>query len=142
MLGVERGDRAPDPGAVLQHGAGWPAAGTDRRIGLPVGCRGTGLKNLGRIGIGLGLMLMALAGLQHTLGPIENTPLLRPVVSALAHDPLLAVVGAAALTWACHSSIAIVLLVSSFAATHVVDPAGALALVLGANLGGHTATAG
>jgi phosphate:Na+ symporter len=93
-------------------------------------------KNLGRIGIGLGLMLMALAGLLHTLGPIENTPLLRPVVSALAHDPLLAVFVAAALTWACHSSIAIVLLVSSFTATHVVDPTGALALVLGANLGG------
>jgi phosphate:Na+ symporter len=93
-------------------------------------------KNIGRIGIGLGLMLMALAGLVHTLGPIENTPLLRPVVAALARDPLLAVFVAAAVTWACHSSIAIVLLVASFAATHVVDPTGALALVLGANLGG------
>src|SRR3984893_11655391 len=93
-------------------------------------------KNIGRIGIGLGLMLMALAGLQHTLRPIENTPLLRPVVGALAGEPLLAAFIAAALTWACHSSIAIVLLVASFAATHVVDPAGALALVLGANLGG------
>jgi phosphate:Na+ symporter len=93
-------------------------------------------KNIGRIGIGLGLMLMALAGLLHTLGPIENTPLLRPVVGALARDPLLAAFVAAALTWACHSSIAIVLLVASFAATHVVDPTGALALVLGANLGG------
>lgn len=93
-------------------------------------------KNIGRIGIGLGLMLMALAGLLHTLGPIENTPLLRPVVGALARDPLLAALVAAALTWACHSSVAIVLLVASFAATHVVDPTGALALVLGANLGG------
>src|ERR1035438_4779532 len=36
-------------------------------------------KNLGRVGIGLGLMLMALAGLLHTLGPVENTPLLRPI---------------------------------------------------------------
>ncbi len=93
-------------------------------------------KNIGRIGIGLGLMLMALAGLVHTLGPIENTPLLRPVVGALARDPLLAAFVAAAVTWACHSSIAIVLLVASFAATHVVDPTGALAFVLGANLGG------
>jgi phosphate:Na+ symporter len=93
-------------------------------------------KNIGRIGIGLGLMLMALAGLVHTLAPIQDTPLLRPVVGALARDPLLAVFFAAALTWACHSSIAIVLLVVSFAATHVVDPTGALALVLGANLGG------
>ena len=93
-------------------------------------------KNIGRIVIGLGLMLMALAGLVHTLGPIENTPLLRPVASALAADPVLAVIVAAALTWACHSSIAIVLLIASFAATNVVDPTGALALVLGANLGG------
>jgi phosphate:Na+ symporter len=93
-------------------------------------------KNIGRIGIGLGLMLMALAGLLHTLGAIENTPLLRPIVGALAREPLLAVLAAAALTWACHSSIAIVLLVASFAATHVVDATGALALVLGANLGG------
>ena len=92
-------------------------------------------KNVGRIGIGLGLMLMALAGLMHTLGPIENAPLLQPVMGAVAHDRLLAAVVAAALTWACHSSIAIVLLVASFAATHVVDPIGALALVLGANLG-------
>jgi phosphate:Na+ symporter len=93
-------------------------------------------KNLGRIAIGLGLMLMALSGLIHTLGPIENTPLLRPIVTSLAGDPVLAVIIAAALTWACHSSIAIVLLVASFAATNVVDPAGAVALVLGANLGG------
>lgn len=93
-------------------------------------------KNIGRVAIGLGLMLMALAGLLHTLGLIENTPLLRPVASALGGDPLLAVFVAAALTWACHSSIAIVLLIASFAATHVVDPTGALALVLGANLGG------
>jgi len=93
-------------------------------------------KNIGRIGIGLGLMLMALAGLVHTLASIEGTPLLRPVVGALADDPVIAVLLAAALTWACHSSIAMVLLVASFAASSVVSPIGALALVLGANLGG------
>ncbi len=97
---------------------------------------GSRAKNIGRIGIGLGLMLMALAGLVHTLGPLENTPLLRSVMGALASDPVLAALVAAALTWACHSSIAIVLLVATFAATHVVEPTGALALVLGANLGG------
>jgi phosphate:Na+ symporter len=97
---------------------------------------GSRAKNIGRIGIGLGLMLMALAGLVHTLGPLENTPLLRSVMGALAGDPILATLIAAALTWACHSSIAIVLLVATFAATHVIEPSGALALVLGANLGG------
>ena len=47
------------------------------------------LKNVGRIGIGLGLMLMALAGLVHTLGPLESAPLLRPVLSSLSGDPVL-----------------------------------------------------
>jgi phosphate:Na+ symporter len=98
--------------------------------------RGSRAKNLGRIGIGLGLMLTALAGLVHNLGPLENAPSLRPVMAALSGDPVLAVLIAAMLTWACHSSIAIVLLVSSFAAGHVVGPTGALALVLGANVGG------
>jgi phosphate:Na+ symporter len=94
------------------------------------------VKNLGRIGIGLGLMLMALTGLVHTLGPLENAPLLGPVMGSLSADPVMAVLIAAMLTWACHSSIAIVLLVGSFEASHVVGPSGALALVLGANLGG------
>jgi phosphate:Na+ symporter len=93
-------------------------------------------KNLGRVGIGLGLMLMALAGLVHTLGPLENAPMLRPVMGALSGDPVLAMLIAAMLTWACHSSIVIVLLIGSFAASHVVGPTEALALVLGANLGG------
>src|SRR5258708_26955552 len=57
-------------------------------------------------------------------------------MGALAGAPILATLVAAALTWACHSSIAIVLLVATFAATHVIDRTGALALVLGANLGG------
>jgi phosphate:Na+ symporter len=93
-------------------------------------------KNVGRIGIGLGLMLMALAGLVHTLAPLDNAPLLRPVMGSLSGDPVLAVMIAALLTWACHSSIAIVLLIGTFEASHIVGPTGALALVLGANLGG------
>src|SRR5437016_593172 len=92
-------------------------------------------KNVGRIGIGLGLMLMALAGLVHTLAPLDNAPLLRPVMGSLSGDPVLAVLIAALLTWACHSSIAMVLLIGTFEASHIVGPTGALALALGANLG-------
>jgi phosphate:Na+ symporter len=93
-------------------------------------------KNVGRIGIGLGLMLMALTGLVHTFAPLQTAPLLRPIIGALSGDPVLAVLIAALLTWACHSSIAMVLLIGSFQASHLVDPTGALALILGANLGG------
>jgi len=92
-------------------------------------------RNLGRVGIGLGLMLLALGSLVHTLEPVETVPALRAVLGSLADEPVLAVVIAAALTWGCHSSVAVVLLIGSLAASDVVSPAGSLALVLGANLG-------
>ena len=49
--------------------------------------------------------------------------------------PVIDVIVGAALTWAAHSSVAIVLLTMSFAAQGVVPPQAAFALVLGANLG-------
>jgi phosphate:Na+ symporter len=61
---------------------------------------------------------------------------LRAVLQSLADEPVIAMLVAALLTWACHSSIAVVLLIVSLATTGVVDAPGALALVLGANLGG------
>jgi phosphate:Na+ symporter len=94
------------------------------------------VRNLGRATIGLGLMLMALAGLQATLGPVENTPLLHSFLESLAGDPLLAVLLAAIITWGCHSSVVMVLLVGSLAANHVINAPETLALVLGANVGG------
>lgn len=97
---------------------------------------GSRLRNVGRAVIGLGLMLMSLALLQHTLAPVENTPALRAFVQALAADPLLTVLLAALLTWGCHSSVVIVLVVGSLAANHVIGPTETLAMVLGANLGG------
>ena len=97
---------------------------------------GSRLRNIGRAVIGLGLMLMALSGLQHTLGSVEHTPLLRSFLQSLAADPLLAVLLAALLTWGCHSSVAMVLVIGSLAASQVIGATETLALVLGANLGG------
>ena len=42
---------------------------------------------------------------------------------------------AALLTWAAHSSAAVVLFIMSLAYSHFITPVAALALVLGANLG-------
>jgi phosphate:Na+ symporter len=94
------------------------------------------VKNLGRVAIGLGLMLMALGGLVHALGPLERAPALKTVLDALAGDPVLALLIAALLTWGCHSSVAVVLLIVSLAATQVISPISSFALVLGANIGG------
>ena len=94
------------------------------------------VKNLGRVAIGLGLMLMALGGLVHALGPIERAPALKTILDALGTEPLLALLIAAILTWSCHSSVAVVLLIVSLTATQVIAPVPSLALVLGANIGG------
>lgn len=93
------------------------------------------MHDLGRVAIGLGLMLLALRQLLELVTPFEDAPSLRLMLGAIATQPWLDVIVAAGLTWAAHSSVAIVLLVMSLAAKGVVPAAAAFALVLGANLG-------
>jgi phosphate:Na+ symporter len=90
---------------------------------------------LGRIAIGLGLTLLALHILVDTLAPAEQAPAARVLLGAITHDPVLCILIAAVLTWAAHSSVAVVLVVMSLAYSHFVTADAALALVLGANLG-------
>jgi phosphate:Na+ symporter len=106
-------------------------------IGVMMFRRGgnTRTHDFGRVGIGLGLILMALAHLLAILTPYEDVPSLRLLLGAIATVPIVDVIVAAALTWAAHSSVAVVLLTMSFAAQGVVPPEAAFALVLGANLG-------
>jgi phosphate:Na+ symporter len=80
-------------------------------------------------------LLMALHEFVSLLEPYEDVPSLRLLLGAISTEPLLDVVLAAGLTWAAHSSVAIVLVVMSFAAKGTVPPHAAFALVLGANLG-------
>jgi phosphate:Na+ symporter len=92
-------------------------------------------RDLGRVAIGLGLMLIALQQLLILVTPYEDVPSLRMLLGAIATQPIIDVIFAAVLTWAAHSSVATVLLVVSLAAKGVVPPEAAFALVLGANLG-------
>ncbi|MGK9230816.1 Na/Pi cotransporter family protein [Inquilinus limosus] len=91
--------------------------------------------DLGRVFIGLGLMLIALHQLLTLVAPYEDAPGLRQLLGAISSEPVLDVLLAAAFTWAVHSSVATVLLVMSLAANGAVPPEAAFALVLGANLG-------
>jgi phosphate:Na+ symporter len=93
-------------------------------------------RDLGRVGIGLGLMLLALHGLVETIQPVSNAPVLGQILRGLTEDPVLDVLLAALLTFAAHSSVAVMLLLVGLAAGNVVTPMAAVALVLGANLGG------
>ena len=92
-------------------------------------------RDLGRVAIGLGLMLIALSSLLALMTPYEDVPSLRLLMGSLATQPVLDVILAAGLTWLAHSSVATVLLIVSLAANQVVPPECAFALVLGANLG-------
>src|ERR1700728_3009127 len=94
-----------------------------------------GPRDFGRVLIGLGLLLMALHQFVGLLDPYEDAPSLRMLRGAVSTQPVLDVILAAGLTWAAHSSVAVVLLTMSFAAKGVVPPEAAFALVLGANLG-------
>ena len=87
------------------------------------------------MGIGLGLILIALQHLLSMITPYEDVPSLRTLLGAVTTDPLIDILLAAGLTWAAHSSVAIVLLIMALAAQAVVPPHAAFALVLGANLG-------
>lgn len=91
--------------------------------------------DLGRVLIGLGLMLLALHQLLGLMTDYEDAPSLRMLLGAASAVPLVDVLLAAGLTWAAHSSVAIILLIMSLCAQNVVPPDTAFALVLGANLG-------
>jgi phosphate:Na+ symporter len=95
----------------------------------------TRTRDLGRVAIGIGLMLLSLHILIDTLAPAEEAPAVRTLLAAITGDPLLCVLMAAALTWIAHSSVTVVLLIMSLAYSGFVAPVAALALTLGANLG-------
>jgi phosphate:Na+ symporter len=105
-------------------------------IGFTLFQRATaGKRDFGRVFIGLGLLLMALHQFITLLEPYESVPAFRSFLELIAGQPIVDIILAALLTWAAHSSVAIVLLVMSFATQGIVSLETAFALVLGANIG-------
>ncbi|MBD2746909.1 Na/Pi cotransporter family protein [Microvirga sp. BT688] len=92
-------------------------------------------KDLGRVAIGLGLMLLSLHLLSETIHLIENSAVLKELLASIASDPLILVFLSAFFAWIAHSSVAAMLLIMSLAAAGVIGPSAALVMVLGANLG-------
>ena len=95
----------------------------------------TRTRDLGRVAIGLGLMLLSLRLMLASMAPVEASPTLRMLLTALADQPLPNLLLAALIAWAAHSSVAGVLFVASLAGSGVASPEAAVAMVLGANLG-------
>ena len=90
---------------------------------------------VGRVVIGLGLILLALQLVVSTSEPLLASPVVRALLAGVSSDLPTELLLGAVLAVAAYSSLAIVLLIAAMAASHVVPLDVALGLVLGANLG-------
>jgi phosphate:Na+ symporter len=90
---------------------------------------------LGRVAIGLGLMLLALQLVMAATRPITEAQGMRVIFGTLSGDPMLDMLLGAVVTIVSFSSLAVVLLTATLAASNVISMPVALCLVLGANLG-------
>src|SRR3546814_3144131 len=77
------------------------------------------------------LMLLSLQLIVQASAPLRESQVFGVLVEPLSHEILLVVLAGAMLTWAAHSSVAIVLLIMSLAGSGVLPIQLALALVLG-----------
>lgn len=93
-------------------------------------------KQLGRIVIGLALVLISLGMIRAATAPIGENEIVQAIAVYFERDLISAFALGALLAWAMHSSLAAVLTFAAFAGTGLVSLPVALALVIGANLGG------
>jgi phosphate:Na+ symporter len=95
----------------------------------------TAAGRIGRVLIGLGLITLALQLIVAATRPLTEAPAVRNLLVSLPNELMLNIVVGAALTVLSYSSLAIVLLTATLAASGLVTVPVALGLVLGANLG-------
>ena len=91
--------------------------------------------HLGRVAIGLGLILLSLQLIVQNTRPLVESPAVRGLLAALPNEVLIDIVVGATLTVMSYSSLAIVLLTATLAGSGMVPTSVALGLVLGANIG-------
>jgi phosphate:Na+ symporter len=95
----------------------------------------TNVGRFGRVLIGLGLMLLALRLVTASTAVLTQAPAIKSLLGSLSSDLMLEITVGALLAVISYSSLAIVLLTATLAASGVVPAEVALGLVLGANLG-------
>ncbi len=95
----------------------------------------TGPGRVGRILIGLGLMLLALRLVTASTEVLIQSPAVKTMLASLTSDVMLEIMVGAVLAVLAYSSLATVLLTATLASSAVVSTDVAIGLVLGANLG-------
>jgi phosphate:Na+ symporter len=86
--------------------------------------------------LGIGLVMLGLQELGQAAVALQSSPLVQSVLAAVGDEPVVAILLAGLLTWAAHSSLAIVLFLMSLATAGAISMEVAITLVLGANIGG------
>ena len=90
---------------------------------------------IGRISIGIGLIILALQMIMQAARPLTQGAGVKVIFGSLTGDPMLDLLIGALFTVLAWSSLAVVLLTAAFVASGVISAKVALFLVLGANLG-------
>lgn len=111
--------------ALLLLGVGLFLRGTSQRV-----------RQTGRILIGLALIFLSLEMIRTATAPLVDSPGAAAAMQYLARDLLTAFVIGAVFAWLVHSSVAAVLLFVTLVAQGLLPQSAAVAMVLGANLGG------
>jgi len=93
------------------------------------------VRQYGRITLGIGFILLSLSMIGQATEPLRAGDTLPVVIRYLQGDPLTAFVVVAVLTWAMHSSVAMVLLLAMLAQGGLLPMAAAVPMLLGANFG-------
>lgn len=102
---------------------------------LFLSCKQTRIGHIGRVSIGLGLIIMALELIISATTPITHASSIKVLFSSLTGDVMLDSLTGALFTIISYSSLAVVLLTATLAASGIISLKVALCLVIGANLG-------
>jgi phosphate:Na+ symporter len=97
--------------------------------------KGSRIGHIGRVAIGIGLILLALQMIMNAARPLSQAPGVQVILTSISGDPMLDMLVGAVFAVAFWSSLAVVLLTAAFAASGLIGLKMALFLVLGANLG-------
>lgn len=106
-------------------------------VGVPLymSRKGSTAGHVGKCLIGVGLMLSALHLIGQSTLALTGSAVTRSLLASVSSDLLLLITVGAALTIIAYSSLAIVILTGTLAATGAIPAAAGIGLVLGANLG-------
>jgi len=92
-------------------------------------------RQLGRILIGVGLLILSLEMIGQASEPLRNSDLMPLIINYFSGDSITTYLLAALVTWLFQSSIAAVLLMATLAGRGLITPELGVVLVLGVNLG-------